>query len=263
MEPNLISIATILTSIATLVTAIAALFSVREIKAQRISNSMPDPIFSKTFYYTYWSKLNYSIPLYWSSKQVSKPDSELLKKNFEGLFNDVRVECFNVGYGVAKDVELVWDFDLEKFVEVLKDLDDKNIFKFSMSDSQFLEIESSKLDLKKFVRKETKSYLEFKFMLPVNSSKTQDFMRLPIMYIDIYSIYLYLLMNNISKRKIFDQTVIPKLKAEICYKDIDGHAYKGTFDVIFSFSYIKATVEGAEWGEATKVEIDFSEVQSF
>ncbi|MBO6650251.1 MAG: hypothetical protein JJ927_04415 [Balneola sp.] len=232
----------------------------KEIKKQRESSYMPEPMFTKTYFNTYWANPEKGVPLYWSSKSIKKPPFNPRSFPSSRTYFDVQFNCVNVGTGVAKNVELVWDFDIKKFIEALEELDKEKIFRFTINGNEFIQIYSKVLDHLSIIRIEQSTPIEFKFILPFGISDSPSFVRVPIAYIELYSIFLYLFTHESSENSSINYEDIPPLKGRVSYYDIESELYCANFFASFGFSSLSGKVEGENWSKAAKIEVDFNEI---
>lgn len=259
MENFIQNVLPFLTSLAALLTAYASLRAVKEMKIQRASSYMPEPMFTKTYFYTYWGNPKKGLPIYWSPDTLDKPPFKVDEYRSSRSYFDVQFECFNVGMGVAKNVEILWSFELEKFIEVLKKLDKQEIFRITIGEDGFVTIFSKKLDYLTTLRIEEKTLLEFKFILPFGVSDTLTLARVPTSYTELYSIFLYLFIDESTDKSSVGIDEIPSLKGVITYNDIENDKYKASFSAKFQFSSLFGKTDEQDWSKATRIEVDFKE----
>lgn len=246
-----------LTSLAALVTAFVAFRSIKEMKNQRKSSLLPEPAFSRSYFYTYWYKTREGLPLYWSTKELIIKGFDV--RSYSTSYFDVQLECYNVGFGVAKEVKAAWDFDLHKFVGVLKKQDVEKIFNFTLEANGDLRVFSKKLNYLSILSKKGITPLELKFILPAGISDRVDLVRVPTAYTELYSIFLYLFVHESTDKSAIGLNDVPSLKMIISYSDIENEKYKREYIATYKFSGVSGIIDEKNWSDAAKIEVNFEE----
>jgi|GEM_PF-3548570 len=242
-------------AIAALITAIATLLTINEMRKQRKSSLIPELTFPKNHFFIYWFNPNKGVPLFWSKNEIEKPEKDVHSAPSTKSYFNVKIECFNVGFGVAKEVEISWDFDIKNFINVLKELDDGNKFKFALSEDAYLRIHSSDLDYLSILNRENFEPSEIRYLLPAQMVKEPTLLRIPSEYITLYSIYIYLLILTETQQK----ENIPSLNVSLTFKDLESETYTNKFELTPSIPAIWGWSSKDKWSKAGEVEFEVKE----
>jgi hypothetical protein len=94
----------------TLLTAIIALLTINEMRKQRIHSYFPDINMANFNFYVYRGDIDEELKsVYLYSYKKKKKE----KAKING-FNELKIGINNIGFGVAKNVRCIWNFDVEK-----------------------------------------------------------------------------------------------------------------------------------------------------
>jgi len=117
---DLVTIIQIAGIVGTFVTIGLVYQTLREMKNQRIASQKPDLIIPTTRIHTYTYKWNdlksLPIPIYWSH------NPELKAEDIDPILAlPSPLKLYNVGFGVAKNIELKWTGGYDKTIQQIKD----------------------------------------------------------------------------------------------------------------------------------------------
>jgi hypothetical protein len=105
--------------VATSGAAIATFLTVREIKKQRESSYLPD-LCIDPFTLKVYGQISTKDIL---SFEFSEVDTKNGTVNDENKRRNIAFKIKNIGLGVAKKINFAWEFDCDKFVEIIKKID--------------------------------------------------------------------------------------------------------------------------------------------
>ena len=221
----------IFTGIGTFISALIAVFTLMEVKKQRLSTYKPD-VLIKAF--------TVSV----SKSPLQKENDELLQykvsdyNDYSVNFNELEFEISpkykveNFGFGVAKNVECQWQFDTKKAIKLIQEIL-PNTYSFSfyeeinsyflnnLLDSDFHYAENANIKCQ-----------NIDYIAPFNVQKHYQYHTIPP--IIIFSHYLFLIFRN----KLFEQNAnnfhifdfydykFPKPILSIKYNDLNNKTYQ-------------------------------------
>ena len=180
---------TLISSIATLATAVAALLTIREMRAQRRSIYRPEIAFLRTPVNLYWSddKL-LGAPLVCTSQQG---------KSAAGLDPFVLIEGRNVGLGAGTNLEATWHFDVNDAIQTIDRLDAQQRFKIWNDENGQIEFNFERPS-PRMVAMRHSVLAHTPYMLPVHVSSDPIQISVPWAYVQMFSIWVYLLMQQVA-----------------------------------------------------------------
>lgn len=177
----------------TLVSLLLVFITLLEMKIQRNNTYMPQIV----------AESNEKIEMSWDSKS----DFIFLKED-TNMYNQIYLNIYNVGVGVARNLEFAWDKDN---VSVLANYINKNSVDFSISlINEMMVIKTTGIEVGG-VGLERISKLNF---LAPNVDEPYK-VNLPIQYIQLYKIMLIEQINN-----------YPPIQLKVSYTDIQGKEYE-------------------------------------
>lgn len=232
----------------TLLTAFIALFTINEMRKQRIHSYFPDINMANFSFYVYkgdYDEEIKSIYLY-SFKDKKEENSKI-----DG-YNELKIGINNIGFGVAKNVRWNWDFDVEKAKESICK-DDSIVWETSQD---FLSIDSSSLNIEwAFDINEDNIGGNFNFILPYASENRETEITIPDYFIHLYWLYMVNQLNIKKLKSIQDH--FPPLELNVKYTDIHSNELIKTFLIDLNFHMIAAPNEDTK--ELAKFRIEISE----
>ncbi|SHK07384.1 hypothetical protein SAMN02745136_01599 [Anaerocolumna jejuensis DSM 15929] len=177
----------------TLVSLLLVFITLLEMKIQRNNTYMPQIV----------AESNEKIEMSWDSKS----DFIFLKED-TNMYNQIYLNIYNVGVGVARNLEFAWDKDN---VSVLANYINKNSVDFSISlINEMMVIKTTGIEVGG-LGLERISKLNF---LAPNVDEPYK-VNLPIQYIQLYKIMLIEQINN-----------YPPIQLKVSYTDIQGKEYE-------------------------------------
>jgi hypothetical protein len=196
----------LVSGLAAVITALATLFTVLEMRKQRISSYLPDLFFPITRLYVYRDG---SGSFFCSSEEGLSDSSQR---------NEVYLEILNIGLGAAREIVLEWDCDIDAFVDLIGQLDVDGISK----------IEHNKGVLKigneiNFVFNQARREITHVVPMPIEPKPRR--VRIPRFYLELYSLYIYhaFFKEEEGLSRIEDP---PPLQLSLTYKDIGNKRHE-------------------------------------
>lgn len=248
----------IIISFFTFLAALAAWRSVGEMQKQRKSSLKPDLAFPEIHFFLYWFNPSRGVPLYWSKKEIDNPNKNVNTYPSTKSYFNVELQCYNIGFGVAKKVEITWDFNIEKFVNLIDSLNDE-IFEIGPTGENKLKIYSSKFDYLSIINKKDFESVSSSYSIPTQVMEEPNLFKVPIEYVELYSIYTYLLVEEVSEES-FEVESVPDLTVFVNYIDIENDSYDKEFKLTPSMPTIWGRPENKEeWLKAGKVHFEIIE----
>jgi hypothetical protein len=221
----------LLTGIGTLGASFIALFTLLEIKRQRIEANKPELTLKSTSIHIYSYKYKkFNLPLIF----VKKP----LKENQiadRSLLSSLFIDLINVGIHSAKNIMVYWDFNFKTAIEQINLNNKNNLFMFNLRE-RVLFIDFLNGELKKTNNIELyKNKHSFGFLLSSSSGSFDT------VHLNFPSVVLELFLIDIYLKNSFDLIVPPKfpeLKLNLEYEDIAGVHYSKKFSFDFDISFL-------------------------
>ena len=214
-----------ITSFIALVAAIGAIFysiiansTLKEIKKQREGAYMPELIIASTPFYLY-SNENEEYPTSFSFEY----NKEMLNNVVVNPFISTKMQAFNVGMGVAKNVTFLFNFDLEKIKQIITDFsttDDWSPHKHF--DLKFDDLGVSINGLNGLTVYMNPKPVNFSFILPTSINSNATLIDLPMHISNLYVIYAYI---RIKQRNLYKIPDFPLIETTIKYQDINNKEF--------------------------------------
>ncbi|WP_341906521.1 hypothetical protein [Fluviicola taffensis] len=222
----------VLASLGTFASAIVAIITLRALKRQTNSSYMPDIFLS-------FHTSNFVKVYNWNKDQEKEINILATRKSKEFDSHGLVYSIENVGFGVAKNVQVTVEFDFDKALKMIVDvLPERYELKVYQNSVCINEIETEKSFISIYCSRELNS-TKYDFILP---RKDEKFNKSPFIQPDVIQLFvIYFLFKNklqIIKNDylIFheDFEFFPKLNLNIQYRDIGGIEHKRKFATSFS-----------------------------
>ena len=225
---TIISIAGI---VGTFITILLVYFTLREMRTQRKAAQKPDLLLPRFTVYGYAvgikDVIDFSIPRFWSHK-------ESLDKGV--IWEDsAPAKVYNVGFAVAKNIELLWQFSFVKTMQQIQD------YCYQNSIPIVIQVENERLNITergvKTVGEMPLSPMnqKFDFLMPVNVTSEGLSSTIPYALRELISTIIYLKIHaRKQKPDIPIEFEIPSMRLELDYDDLEDSHYSKAFDVLFS-----------------------------
>jgi len=249
--------------IGTFISALVAVFTLIEVKKQRLSTYKPD-VLIKAFIVSI------------SKSPLQRKKEELLKykvcdyNDYSTNFNEVKLDISpkykveNFGFGVAKNVECLWHFDVKKAIKLIQEVL-PNTYSFSYHKSLNLYFLNNLTDDDFYYSANANiEYQNIDYIAPFNVQKHYQYHTIP--EIIVFTHYLFLIFKNeLTERSVdsfnifnFNDFQFPKPMLSIKYRDLNNKTYqkryrfklvavdtqaKETLDMTKEFSYLTFELE--------------------
>ncbi|MBV6452166.1 MAG: hypothetical protein MHPDNHAH_02919 [Anaerolineales bacterium] len=218
--------------IATWVTVVLVFFTLREMEKQRKASQKPELIIPNMSIFGYSNDSDLFFATRWSNKEIS--NGEVEERNYP------QFSIYNIGTGAAKEISIMWDFDLLDVVKSIQDYCYRNSIPVVVSTQKdTLTIEYKKSKSYAMVKSTLNS--EHAYLMPASVTSQGLKSILPFSFLELFSILIFL---DIHKRhhKSDNRTAFPeeetglespRLHCALSYVDIGGEKYSKNFDVTF------------------------------
>lgn len=215
-------IATLLTAFAALLTSIITMFTVYEMRRQRVVSHLP------------------ILKILRGHAQVEIDQQQNWQWKSESLLIN------NYGKGVALDVNVKWEVEIETIVDMLKKYDPHNIKEISLKNN-FLKLDNS---FHVIDRQSEENYPA----LPVNTQSTNKLTIPPYLTTAFEKYISEAFINRPESSKSIDSDFrfedFPSINIKASYKDINENEYMNNFTLLISTAVISKGVENKN-GSAT------------
>lgn len=246
-----------ITSAAAFITALLSFFTLFEMKKQRKTSLKPALYFENGVFHTYWFQPKKELPIYWSKFSTSEPFNNSSILSSHNSFNNVTLECSNIGYGVAKNILLKWSFNINSFIDIFLHLNNNNHIKISKVGSDLMFY----IDELKYLSLINKNILEhdINFINPISHNNDATFpIVLPFEYINLITILLYL--NQVDSNKSINPKHFPSLTLKIDFLDIDNDKYTNSYKIHPFFHSAYTYDNKNKWHELSEITFKVNEM---
>ena len=214
-------------SLGAFLAAFATFLTVSEMKQQRLSSYKPELAFGKCFFFLFSVGGRNKFAL----SQLGVDAVE--KRMWRGEFNQVKLRFFNVGLGTAKDVRAMWSFNIEEFQKIIRsaDVDEVSVVCHGESGPYNI-LYISKDGKKSHVFLNNLHNVSIGHAFPMNESGGAYEISLPHSYEALLLLLFELIIESDNFVELLE--VLPPLKVNFEYKDIDGNVIERAFALQFS-----------------------------
>ncbi|WP_179336322.1 hypothetical protein [Winogradskyella costae] len=224
----------IVSGIGTFISALVAMFTVLEIKKQRLSSYKPELILDSfvSFFYadnflTKDDNIRYKTTKYLENNQ--KP----LKETDKTI--SVHYLLQNIGFGTAKYVEGYWSFDYKKASKVLKKYINEDYL--IENDNSGFSIRNEKNDFWLFFSKSNLDKDTIDFILPESQGDNGKGQTVPSIITKVYAYYIVFKYNisvGFNEKHCYEEfEELPKPKFKITYNDFNNKKTYKDFRISF------------------------------
>lgn len=225
----------LLSGIGTFISALIAVFTLVEVKKQRLSLYQPD-ILIKSFLVAI------------SKSPIYKAPEELIKykvcdyNDYSNNYNEIKFDVSpkykvdNLGFGVAKNIECQWHFDAKKAIGIIENLL-PNFYSFTFDnvlDLYFLNnLDDDDFHHSAFAKTDRQN---IDFIPPIHIHKHHHYYTIPEIISYTHFLFLIFKMNLLAKSTdnfhFFDYETFkfPKPVLIIKYEDLNGKKYKKKYE---------------------------------
>jgi hypothetical protein len=209
-------------SIGACVSALAAFLAIREMAAQRQMTYRPELVPSRTSFVASPHPIARSfLPDHWLARSLTDDNAYTAPES--------TIKINNVGLGVAKNVRLVWQFDIAAAIEQINNLAQKTLSAayFELKgDSLVIKSESEPSSTTIWGNQKTQA---FDYIIPATSAQLPADARIPHAFRQVIAALIYFSYKE-DKPQV---TKYPVLNLAITYLDIAGaeHSAKYSFSV--------------------------------
>jgi hypothetical protein len=227
----------IISGVGTFVSALVAMFTVLEIKKQRLSSYKPELIFDSFVSFLFADRflsdddnLRYKTTKYLENNQKSIKEAN---KNIS-----IHYLLQNIGFGTAKHIEGHWNFDFKKASKVLKKYIGTNLSIENDDDGFF--IRQVDADFWLFFRKSELFKDTIDFILPESQGENGKGQVIPSIISNVFTYYIILKYNitvGLNEEHCYEEFAeLPKPTFKISYKDFNNKKHTKKFELNFSYS---------------------------
>lgn len=220
----------LLASIGTFISAIIALYTLIEVKKQRLSTYKPEILIKSFLVY-----INKS-PLFLESDEplLFKTDNFNEYKIDKNQSKEFEISCLykieNLGFGLAKNIKVSWSFEMEKALKILeKELNEEFYFtQYKPLKYYFLNKNDDENFQISFIN-ENKIIQTTDYITPINVKEHTHYHTIPKDIVTIH--FLYYIFKNKLTRKISKTNYsvefenFPQIKMRIEYYDLNNKKY--------------------------------------
>lgn len=219
-----------LVSFLTLLTALATFLTVLEMYRQRRASYKPDIIIHNS---------KHDVYMYRDADDKETTFRFFGTGNTDGYASKfAKLQIVNLGVGVAKNVEIEINFDIEKAIKLIQEKNESNGFTFNLGNSNNSKKEIiyiSNKDLDFFHVGEPYRKTAIPFIVTNDRTGSEVYIEIPRAYLALLTIFLdtdrYL--PNPKKHEYINKNNFPELEIKINYEDLGGGVYIKNFKAKF------------------------------
>lgn len=237
-------IVSILTQIGTLVTILSVYLTLREMRNQRKASLKPDLLIPESSFhgygFGYGANVSFEhllIPGSWSLKEDVKEEMQL---DEDVWLKSAPLTLYNVGFGVAKNIELKWTIQYDKTLQQIKDYCYKNSVPIIIEQDEkgFSYSEAGTAHEGYYLLQP--QTVKHDFLMPASITSAGLVSYMPDTYKEVVSLLLYLRfrhglwIDDESGMVIHAPIVLPSVELELLYDDVENAHYSKGFEVLFT-----------------------------
>jgi hypothetical protein len=223
------------TGMSTLITTVLIYFTLDEMKQQRISTYKPVIVLKDTLFKVKWND-NQRLPYEFSIENMKDSNSKN-KQTWSYL------EAYNIGFGAAQKIQIVYNYDFKKILDRIVQLGEKSQITIHDSNS-FVHISSQSDGWGFNLDKMNKEKIDY--LLPVNINQNSTKIQLSRAFCEAFFIYLHLLSDALDSSIDWMAEIkdFNKLRLEITYQDMGSEAYKKDYEIEVCIMLINKDAHG-------------------
>ncbi len=220
-------LATSIALVFNIITSLILIWTLREIRAQRLSMYVPELLikekmieFHVEISKKYFNVCTLSYPHFDSVEEVMKGPDKYNSNDY--------LEIHNIGLGTAKNVEVEFIFNVGEYIELIKELDKNNIFEIQEGDNGFI-ISVGKSgkgrEILFFLIKDKNTTFNYVYL----KNNSEVIFPMPSSFITLYGIYWSLVPLDLDTS--FESLIekLPQVRIKIKYKDISNRELTKNF----------------------------------
>lgn len=210
-----------------IITSLILIWTLREIRAQRLSMYVPELLIKEKMieFHVEISKKYFNVctlpyPHFDSVEEVMKGPDKYRSNDY--------LEIHNIGLGTAKNVEVEFIFDIWEYIELIKELDKNKIFEIQKKDNGFsIGVGKARKGMRILFFLIKDKNTTFKYIYLKNNNEV--IFPMPPSFITLYGIYWALvpLDSNTSFKILIEK--LPQVCIKIKYKDISNRELTKVF----------------------------------
>jgi len=236
-----------ISALATIAAAIIYYYTLNEIKKQRENTYKPHLFIDNIYFYVQsMKKGELMFPSIWSneSKDVTKI-FEFSNKHL-GL-SDFGLKCFNIGFGTAKNVNISFAYDIDIFIDQINQLNkyvSPELLIIVKKEFGLISLKCENKDIpypNKIISIDNclSSYLSY--ILPVNVKNEHSTVKLPLHFLELLNVYVFLFSSISEKEENNFELNIPLITAEIKYQDISNRQFSIKMKIVTKFTMLSTS----------------------
>lgn len=228
------AIINLLSNIGAFISAIIAIYTLREVKKQRLSTYKPELLLKSFLVYIHKSPLcldEEELLLFKSENFNEYKDEKTQKKEYQ-IFPLYKIE--NLGFGLAKNITVTWSFDMKKALEILEREFNEDFYfsQFKPLNYFFLNKKSNEGFHMSFTN-ENKTLQTTDYIAPINVKEHTHYHAIPkdivVMHF-MYFIFRNKLLDKININKNYSKFEnFPKVKMTVKYSDLNNKKYTNKY----------------------------------
>ena len=250
----------IVSGIGTFISAFVAMFTVLEIKKQRLSSYKPELILDSFVSFFFADNfLSTDDNIRYKTTKYLENNQKHLKETDKTISMDYLLQ--NIGFGTAKYIEGFWSFDYKKASKILKKYVKEDYL--IENDNDGFSISNEKRDFWLFFRKSNLEKDTIDFILPESQGENGKGRTVPSIITQVYAYYIVFKYNisvGVNEEHCYEEfEELPKPKFKVTYKDFNNKKHTKTFELSFKYAGNNFDVPNQEKNDCGIFYIDVTE----
>lgn len=224
----------LLASIGTFISSIIAIYTLLEVKKQRLSTYKPQLLLKSFIVYINKSPLCLEpeeLLLFKTENFNEYKDNTTTKKEYE-ISSLYKIE--NLGFGIAKNIKVTWSFNMQKALKLVEKEFDKEFYFHPYEPLNYYFLHKKNNDKFQFTLKNEKETIQVtNYIAPINVKEHTHYHTIPTDIIAVHFLYFIFKMkltNTVNENSYgaeFEN--FPKIDLKIEYYDLNNKKYSNKY----------------------------------
>lgn len=231
-----------LSALATIAAAIIYYYTLHELKKQRENTYKPHLFIDDIYFYVQAiRKGDKMFPSKWGDNS-----------NVAGTFvnfdpqsywlTDFSLKCYNIGFGTAKKISVKFTYDIDAFINQINNIGKHvppELLITVKKEGYFVSFDCQNKDIpfsNKSISIDGVMTQYLSYVLPVNIKSEHSSMKLPLHYLELLNVYVFLFSSITDKKEKGIEIDIPIITTEITYSDISNKQFSKNMTITTEMS---------------------------
>lgn len=232
----------ILSALATIAAAIIYYYTLHELKRQRENTYRPHLFIDNIFFYVQAiRKGDKMFPSKWGEN--SNVAGTFINFDPESYWlTDFSLKCYNIGFGTAKKIDIKFIYDIDSFISQISDIGkhvSPELLITVKKEGYFVSFDCKNKDIpfsNKSISIDGVMTQYLSYVLPVNIKSEHSSIKLPLHYLELLNVYVFLFSSIKDKKEKGIDIDIPIITTEITYLDISNKQFSKNMTITAEMS---------------------------